>query len=83
VGEEAARILSRVYRRERIVIPTAKAALRAARRASALARVRQGELSISEAARLVGSLRSYVSYLINHTDEGLPVATPISSLAAE
>lgn len=42
VGEEAARILSRVYGRERIVIPTARAALCAARRAGVLARVRLG-----------------------------------------
>lgn len=83
VGEDAARTLSRVYRRERIVIPTARAALRSARRAGILARVRRGELNISEAARRLGSWRTYVSYLINHTDEGLPVATPMPSFAAK
>ena len=82
VGEEAARILSHVYRCERIVIPTARTALRIARRAGVLARVRKAELSISEAARRLGSSRSYVSYLINHTDEGIPVDAA-ASLALE
>lgn len=74
VGQSAAETISEVYRRERLIIPTAHAALRSARRAVVLGRVRTKELSKAEAARLLGSARTYVSYLINHTDEGKPPA---------
>lgn len=74
VGQSAAETISEVYRRERLIIPTAHAALRSARRAVVLRRVRTKELSKAEAARLLGSARTYVSYLINHTEEGKPPA---------
>lgn len=73
VGDEMAKILSHVYRRERLSIPTAKTALRVAKRGPVLAAVRSGTLTISEAASMLSSSRTYVSYLINHTDEGVIV----------
>ena len=70
VGDGAAKVLSHVYRRERIIIPTARFAISVARRAPVMRAVRRGVLSISTGAAMLGTSRSYMSYLINHTDEG-------------
>jgi hypothetical protein len=70
IGDEVARIMSEVYRRERLTIPIANTALNIARRARTLAAVRANRLTIADAARRLRSSRTYISFLINHTQEG-------------
>lgn len=70
IGADKAAIMSRVYRRERLQIPTAKLALRRARRQPVIAMARAGDISIAKAAQILKSQRSYVSWLVNHGDEG-------------
>lgn len=70
VGDEAAEILSRVYRREFFLVPTGKTALARARRRDIIASVRAGDTTGAEAARILETSRPYLSYLVNQTDEG-------------
>lgn len=79
VDEKTAKILSHVYRCERLSIQTAKTALRVAKMAPVLAAVRRGMLTISEAASMLSSSRTYVSHLINQTDEVL-IETNVSTI---
>lgn len=74
VGPAKAKVLSWVYRRETIVIPTARYALRLARRGSVLAAVRAGDLTVADAARIMGTRRDYASKLVNQTVEGIGAA---------
>lgn len=76
VGDDGARILSDVYRTEYLIIPTAKAALASARRAAVIARIRSNELSVTAGASLLGTSRTYLSELVNHSDEGLIEGQP-------
>jgi hypothetical protein len=76
VGDEAAGILSRIYRREYLSIPTARHALSRARRQGLIASARAKEITVAEAARELGTTRSYMSHLVNHTDEGEDVGSP-------
>lgn len=69
IGAAAAATMSHVYRRERLEIPTAKYALARARRRGIIARCRTNELSVSEAARILGTSRTYLSNLVNNSDE--------------
>jgi hypothetical protein len=69
IGEEGARILSRIYCREYLVLPTARHALSRARRQAMIASARAGDIPVSEAARRIGTTRPYLSYLVNQTDE--------------
>lgn len=79
IGEEKAKILHDIYGRERLQLPVASGALRHARRAGVIAAIRAGTLSLTEAAAIRGmGSRSYISHLVNHTDEGSglrPLAT--------
>jgi len=70
IGASAAATLSHVYRRERLEIPTAKGALFRARRRRLIAQVRANEVTVSEAARMLGTSRTYLSHLVNQTTEG-------------
>lgn len=70
IGAAKAKTLSWVYRRDTLAIPTAGYALRRARRACILAAVRAGEVTVADAARMLGIRRDYASKLINQTDEG-------------
>lgn len=70
VGTQAAATLSHVYRREYVPIPTARHALRRARRQALIASARAGDITVSEAARKITTSRPYMSYLVNQTDEG-------------
>lgn len=71
IGVEKAEIMSRIYGREEVMIPVAGAALRHARRAGILAAVRAKKMSLTEASRIRGmGSRTYVSHLVNHSDEG-------------
>ncbi|MEA3017340.1 MAG: hypothetical protein QOI38_2062 [Sphingomonadales bacterium] len=69
IGAAAAATMSHVYRRERLEIPTAKYAVARARRRSLIARCRANELTITEAARILGTSRTYLSELVNNSDE--------------
>lgn len=71
IGTQASQTLSHVYRGERSSVPRASHALRVAQRHRVLRAVREGRLSKTEAARLIGSSRTYVSHLVNHSREGL------------
>jgi hypothetical protein len=73
VGEEAARKLSHVYRRELLQVPAAKAALAQARRGPILAAVRAGLMSATDAGKILRTSRPYVSHLINETGEGIGI----------
>jgi hypothetical protein len=70
IGADKAAILSHVYRREYLSIPTAAYALRRARRQGLIASVRAGDITGAEAARRVRTTRPYMSHLVNQTDEG-------------
>lgn len=70
IGMEKAQTLSWVYRRETLELPTGGYALARARRAGILASVREGSLTVSQAARILGVRRDYASRLIARTDEG-------------
>lgn len=76
IGKQKAQILSHVYRREYLSIPTAKYALRRARREGLVASARAGDITAAEAARRIGTTRPYMSHLVNHTDEGDDDAAP-------
>jgi hypothetical protein len=71
IGEEKAAILHQVYGRERLQLPVASDALRHARRAGVIAAIRAKTMSLTEAAKIrdMGS-RTYISHLVNNTDEG-------------
>lgn len=70
IGDEAAVMLSEVYRREYLLIPTAKYALAHARRSAIVANVREGRMTAADAVRMLKTSKSYLSHLVNHTDEG-------------
>jgi len=53
-----------------VAIPTGAAAIRKAKRAGLIAAVRAGKISAADAARIMRMSRTYVSHLINATDEG-------------
>jgi hypothetical protein len=74
VGAAKAKALSWAYRRDTLAIPTAGYALRRARRAGIIAAVRAGQVTVAEAAKILGLRRDYASKLINQTEEGREVA---------
>ncbi|WP_156447474.1 hypothetical protein [Blastomonas sp. CCH1-A6] len=63
------RIMSHVYGRQEIDVPVARAALTEARRAPIIASVRNGDMTVAEAARILGTARTYVSQLVNRSKE--------------
>lgn len=69
IGDRAAEILSDVYRREYLLIPTAREALDRARRAPIIAAVRSGDMTATDAAKALSTSRPYMSYLVNQRDE--------------
>ncbi|MCC7097247.1 MAG: hypothetical protein IT472_08720 [Thermomonas sp.] len=70
VGDEAAAVLSRVYGANELLIPVARAALNEARRGAVIAAIREKRLTIAEAAPILRTSTRYVSFLVNHTEEG-------------
>lgn len=70
IGIQKAALISREYRSCRLQIPTARHALRRARRAGVIAAARRRDLSIAKAARMIGTSRPYMSELVNNSDEG-------------
>jgi hypothetical protein len=73
IGEDAAAELSKIYRREYVWLPKGKAVMARARRAPFLAAIRAGLMSATLAARILGTSRTYMSHLVNATDEGTAV----------
>jgi hypothetical protein len=69
IGKDAAAKLSEIYRREYLSIPTARNALLRARRAPVLAKALEGEMTISEAARIVGTTRPFASQMVKELGE--------------
>lgn len=63
------RIMAHVYGRNVLQLPVGRAALNEARRAPLIASVRNGDITVSEAARILGTARSYVSELVNGSTE--------------
>lgn len=63
------KITSHVYGRQEIDLPVARAALTEARRAPVIASIRNGDMTVAEAARILGTARSYVSRLVNRSNE--------------
>jgi hypothetical protein len=78
VGSEKAAILSHVYGRERLPIPVGRNSILRARRQGVIALIREKRISVKEAAAILRMKRSYLSYLVNQTDEGTDSqATPL------
>lgn len=73
--DEAAREkIAFVYGGCRWCVPVCRAALARARRAPVISAVRAGLLSGRAAQWIVGSSRTYISYLAGHTSEGVGIA---------
>ena len=70
VDEDTAEILASIYGGNRIQIPVGRAAVDRARRAGIIAAVRAGEMTGADAQRILGTSRTYVSHLVNQTQEG-------------
>lgn len=70
VGSEKAAVLSHVYGRECLPIPTGRNALLRARRQGVIAAIRANRLTVSEGAAILRMNRRYLSELVNQTDEG-------------
>ncbi len=64
------RTMSQIYGRSEMELPTGKGALNEAKRAPVLASVRNGDMTVREAARILASARSYISRLVNQSEEG-------------
>lgn len=61
---------ARVYGGNELQLPVARHAVDRARRAVVIAAIRADKITITEAVRIIGSSRTYISHLVNHTDEG-------------
>lgn len=70
IGREAAHKLCSTYGRERLPIPVAKAAVSAAKRQGVISAVRAKKLTLTQAAHILRTSRTYLSGLVNGTDEG-------------
>lgn len=70
IGPELADTISKTYRREHLSLPTGKVALRKAKRANIIQAAREGNLTVTAAAKMIGSSRTYVSALVNERPEG-------------
>jgi hypothetical protein len=81
IGQEGAAILSWAYGGDRLRIPVARAALAEARRSGIIAAIRSGRMTIADAVPILGSSRSYISHLVNATNEGKESA-PLFALKA-
>lgn len=68
-GEEAS-ILADVFGGNRLLVPVGRVPLARARRAVVIAAVRARRVTGADAARILGTSRTYLSHLVNETDEG-------------
>lgn len=71
IGSDKAAILSHVYGRERLPIPTGRNALLRARRQGIIAAIRAGRLTVVEGAAILRMARRHLSRLVHGTDEGM------------
>lgn len=69
IGPAKAEIVSHVYGPTKFQVPTARYALRVARRGGVLRLVRRREMTARDAAIILGTSRTYLTYLLNHADE--------------
>lgn len=79
VDGEAIVRLARIYGGGRVQLPVGRTALSVARRAGIIAAVRAGEMTGSQAQKILRTSRTYVSHLVNHADEAQN-ATPTRNL---
>jgi hypothetical protein len=70
IGQTAAQKLCSTYGRERLPIPRARAAVASAKRQGIIAAVRAKRLSLTEGAHILRTSRTYLSALVNGSDEG-------------
>ncbi|UIJ46928.1 hypothetical protein LZK98_08290 [Sphingomonas cannabina] len=70
LDQETVATIASVYGGNRISIPVARTAVDTARRAVVIAAVRAEKLTAADAARIIGTSRTYISHLVNGTDEG-------------
>lgn len=70
IGKDAAAKLCATYGRERLPIPVARAAVSAAKRQGVVAAVRARKLTLTQGAHILRTSRTYLSALVNGTDEG-------------
>lgn len=70
VTDEIAATIASVYGGNRLLIPVGRAALDRARRAGIIAAVREGKMTGADAQKIIGTSRTYVSHLVNQTNEG-------------
>jgi hypothetical protein len=63
------RVMAQVYGGNELELPVGRAVLSEARRAPVLASVRAGDMTVREAAKILGTARTYVSELVNRTAE--------------
>lgn len=85
LGDELSRRFTHVYQRCRLSIPRAKQPIEIAKRAGVIAAVREGLVSGADAAAVIGTSRTYMAHLVNHTSEGVgvaPTSLPLSREAA-
>jgi hypothetical protein len=74
-GEQIA-TLAHVYGGSRYSVPTGTRELLAARRAGVVAAVRSKRLSVQDAATICRTSRTYMSFLVNHTQQGKGATVP-------
>jgi hypothetical protein len=71
VGADKAAVLSHVYGRERLPIPSGRQPLLRARRQGIIAAIRANRMSVVEGAAILRMARRHLSRLVNQTEEGL------------
>ena len=71
LGPDLAATFSRVYGGNELELPVAKPARDEARRAPVLASVRNKDMSVREAAKILGTARTYVAQLVNRSREAV------------
>lgn len=70
VGEAASIAMSAEFGGNHFQLPVARQALNRARRASVIAAIRARRMTITEAVPILRTSRTYLSRLVNHSDEG-------------
>ena len=73
VGRETVEILSEVYGMNRLELPVARPALNEARYRPVIEKIREGDMTVAEGARLLGCTVRFVSKLVNAGEDGKPV----------
>ncbi len=61
--------IAQIYGGSVLELPVGRQALAEARRAPILASVRNGDMTVREAAKIIGTARTYVAQLVNRSEE--------------